>query len=164
MRIELKVALDLSSRVMPSRVYDLRDDDVRSILVDACDALEGHADFLISGFGQERWPVEVRTDLAVLLEQLPDVLKAVRIGEDAEIDMYEQGIERTLELEPQTEGYLVRCTSRTDWRPVPEVEAIGSGQLEAMLLGVRDAFLAALERLAPMLRRHPWIIDWQQAT
>ncbi len=163
MRIELKVAPDLPSQVMPSRVYDPRDDDVRSILMDACDALDGWADLLISGFGQERWPVGVRIDLAVLLEQLPDALKAIAARESAEIHLYEQGVDRLLTLEPKGAGYSVHCRSGTGWRPLPAVEEVDGLQLEGMLLAVRDEFLKALERMAPELRLHPWIVEWQEA-
>ncbi len=163
MRIELKVAPDLPSQVMPSRVYDSHDDDVRSILMDACDALDKWADLLISGFGQERWPVDVRTDLAVLLEQLPDALKAIAARESAEVHLYEQGVDRLLKLEPKGAGYAVHCRSGTDWRPWPAVEEVDSLKLEGMLVAVRDEFLKALERMAPALRLHPWIVEWQEA-
>ncbi|WP_398497949.1 hypothetical protein [Variovorax sp.] len=163
MHIELRVAPDLPAGALAACTYDPNDDDVRSILADACEALEGHAEFLIAGFGQDRWPVDLRTDLAVFLEQMPDALRAVRSGEEAEIDLYEQGIERTLELQPRGAGYAVRCVSRTDWQPVPEVDAFEGRAIETMLLGVRDAFLQALARLAPELRTHPWIVEWQAA-
>lgn len=74
--------------------------------MDACDALDGWADLLISGCGQERWPVDVRTHLAVLLEQLPDVLKAIAARESAEIYLYEQGVDRLLTLGPKGAGVL----------------------------------------------------------
>jgi len=118
---------------------------------------------LISGFGQERWPVDVRIDLTVLLEQLPDALKAIATRESAEIYLYEQGVDRLLTLEPKDAGYAVHCRSGTDWRPLPAVEEVAGSQLEGMLVAVRDEFLKALERMAPALRLHPWIVGWQEA-
>jgi hypothetical protein len=163
MRIELKVSPDLPSQVMPYRVYDPNDDDVRAILMEACHELDGWADFLISGLGQERWPVDVGTDLSVFLEQLPDALRAIAARKSAEIYLYEQGVDRLLALEPTGAGYAVHCRSGTDWRPWPAVEEVDSLKLEGMLVAVRDEFLEALERMAPELRLHPWIVEWQEA-
>jgi len=42
----------------------------------------------------------VGTDLAIFLEQLPNVLRAVNAGAATEIDFYEQGIERKIEFSP----------------------------------------------------------------
>lgn len=56
MRIELRLPhrIDLRAALRES---DEELDDVRSILSDVCHALEGQAELVISGFGQERWPV-----------------------------------------------------------------------------------------------------------
>jgi len=72
--------IDLSNRPhdpFPTRKYHPELDDVRSILNDVCDWLQPHARFTVSGFGQAQWPVDVRTDLCVLLEQLPRALLAL---------------------------------------------------------------------------------------
>ena len=66
---------------MPSgetRSYDEAQDDVTRVLADICESLatsEG-VDFVVRGFGQDRWPVDVRVDLAVVVEQVPGVLSA----------------------------------------------------------------------------------------
>lgn len=81
MRIELGLTRTEDFPELPLQ-YEDGVDDVRSILCDVCDALAGSssADFIVSGFGQERWPVDVRTDLAVFLEQLPNALASVESG------------------------------------------------------------------------------------
>ena len=84
---------NLSHDPFPTRTYHLELDDVRSILNDVCDWLQPHARFIVSGFGQARWPVDVRTDLCVLLEQLPSALLALASDAPFEIDFYEQGIQ-----------------------------------------------------------------------
>ena len=68
--------------------------------------------------------MDVRIDLTVLLEQLPDALKAIATRESAEIYLYEQGVDRLLTLEPKDAGYAVHCRSGTDWRPLPAVEEL----------------------------------------
>ena len=55
--------------------------------------------------------MDVRIDLTVLLEQLPDALKAIATRESAEIYLYEQGVDRLLTLEPKDAGYAVHCRS-----------------------------------------------------
>ncbi|MET3496457.1 hypothetical protein [Variovorax boronicumulans] len=163
MHIELRVRPLLPAAELSPRLYDPDDDDVRSIVMDLCGALDESADFLIAGFGQARWPVDVRTDLAVFLEQLPDAVQALRARQAAVIDLYEQGIERTLEFLPPGDRCAVRCISRTDWAPDPEVEELDITALDDMLLAVRDEFLKVLAQLAPSVVGHPWIAGWRQA-
>ncbi|OGB33215.1 MAG: hypothetical protein A3F78_08610 [Burkholderiales bacterium RIFCSPLOWO2_12_FULL_61_40] len=157
MQIELRVK---GTPDFPSRTYDLNEDDVRSILMDVCRAIGPRGEFVVSGFGQERWPVDVETDLPVFLEQLPSALRAVSEGVTADLDFYEQGIERSIVLEPANDKYMATCTSRTDWQPTPVVEEMLVQELEEMLLAVREEFMLALVSMAPDLARHPWIRQW----
>lgn len=153
--IEQPSSLDVSASS-----YDSGEDDVRSILIDICEILEPTTDFLISGFGQNRWPVDVRTDLPVFLEQLPLALRAVSEGSSTDIDFYEQGIERSIALTPAGDRYLATCSSWTNWQPNPAVETIDRWELEEMLLSVREVFMRALGETSTQLSRHPWILQW----
>lgn len=146
------------------RTYDPHEDDVRSILMDACRAIGRTGKFVVSGFGQDVWPVDVETDLPVFLEQLPTGLRAVHEGLPADIDFYEQGIERSVTLQPADGGkYVATCTSRTGWQPSPMVEEIAREELEEMLSAARDAFVHTLAEMAPDLARHPWIRQWLES-
>ena len=146
------------------RAYDPNEDDVRSILMDVCRAIAARSEFVVSGFGQERWPVDVETDLPVFLEQLPSALRAVYDGMTTDIDFYEQGIERAVALEPVDRKYLATCTSRTRWQPSPTVEEVPREELEEMLLTAREAFMRTLGDMAPELSSHPWIRQWLKGT
>lgn len=159
MRIELRVQESSGSR-FPARAYDPDEDDVRSILIDVCRAIGRRGEFLVSGFGQEKWPLDVQTDLAVFLEQLPEVLRAVHEGRDTSIDFYEQGIERSIDLSLSDGQYVAKCTSRTGWQPNPTVQRIEREDLEAMLLAVREMFMRAFAEVAPSLAGHPWVRSW----
>jgi hypothetical protein len=55
------------------RTYDIELDNITSVLIDICDALaeEASVHFLVGGFGQDPWPVDVRMDLPVVIEQVP---------------------------------------------------------------------------------------------
>lgn len=159
MKIELRLPhrIDLQAAL---REYDEELDDVRSILSDVCHALEGQAELVISGFGQERWPVDVGTDLTVLLEQLPSVIRLISTGESAELDLYEQGIERVLVFAPADEWCDISCEGRRRWQPNPSVERMKRADIAEMLAAVRDGFMRLLRSSAPELAEHPWVVSW----
>jgi hypothetical protein len=147
-----------------TRTYDPDEDDVRSILMDVCDALEPGSEFAVSGFGQDVWPVDVTTDLAVFLEQVPKALHAIKERKSAEIEFYEQGVERLIAFEPEGARYLAICeTWSTTWQPHPSIEEISAASLEQMLLAARDEFMRVLTTMAPSLANHTWISEWLRA-
>lgn len=159
----MQIALHIRTALAPSsftKTYQSDDDDIRSILTDVCDALDRQAEFVVTGFGQDRWPVDVRTDLCVFLEQLPFAIHAVSESEAVDIDFYEQGIGRTIAFTLQKNGYFATCTSRTRWQPDPKVEEIDCKTLEEMLKSVRDTFMQALGIMAPELVGHTWVRQW----
>jgi hypothetical protein len=142
--------------------YEEELDDVRSIIRDICEALAdtSSADFIVSGFGQERWPVDVRTDLPVFLEQLPDAVASAESCASFSLDFYEQGIERVIHFECKGEEYSARCVSQTPWKPEPAIETIGRLELKRMLCDIREGFVQFLSSKAPRVAAHPWIRNW----
>lgn len=140
-------------------------DDVCSIIMDICEALAdtSSAEFIVSGFGQERWPVDVRVDLSVFLEQLPNAVAAVGSGASFSLDFYEQGIERVVHFEPDGDRYAGRCESQTEWKPAPAIEMIDRLVLMRMLSDVREELMRFLSRNAPNTAGHPWMRDWAGA-
>lgn len=141
-------------------------DDVRSLLGDLCGALAdtASAEFIASGFGQQRWPVDVRTDLPVFLEQLPGAMASVESGVSFSLDFYEQGVERSVHFEPQGERYSALCESHTAWRPDPAIEMIDMIDLMKMFSEVRENLIQFLGREALRIAAHPWIRAWASAT
>jgi hypothetical protein len=159
----LKIALhfyDTTNVRVPRRKYDPETEDVRSILSDLCGVVDKHGAFVVSGFGEDRWPLDISIDLAVLLEQLPDVLRAVRAGAATEIDFYEQGVERRIEFSPEEDGYRATCISQTKWQPNPAVEWVNREALEGMLVAVQVNIVKLMEAIAPDLAKHNWITEW----
>jgi hypothetical protein len=161
MRIELCLPQKIALATAP-RDYDESLDDIRSILSDVCRALEddGAGKLIVSGFGQQQWPVDVGTDLAVLLEQLPDLIRSLGAGIPAVLDFYEQGIERALVFTPAEDCYEVLCEGRRDWQPSPSMERIERTDLLAMLSAVRDSFMTLVPNSSPELAEHPWVVSW----
>lgn len=78
-------------------------DGIITLLSMVCSQLEesGKATFIVSGFGENNWPVDISTDLAVFLEQLPQSILSFDKNVSFEIDFYEQGVERTLLFCPE---------------------------------------------------------------
>ncbi len=142
--------------------YDQKNDSITSILCDICDALseEGGIRFLVGGFGQERWPVDVRTDLAVVVEQLPAALDALRTEEPATLGFYEQGIQRLLILTPSGTQTIVECQSMTAWQPNPGVIRMDTMDLLKMLAAFFDAFVEKTRQCCPGVVQHPWFLEW----
>ena len=159
MQFELNLSL---GNELHARAYDPELDDIRSILADVCDFAEGKGKFMVSGFGQDPWAVDVRTDLLVLLEQLPGALVAIASGARFEIYFYEQGIERKIGFAPAQESYIAECLSYSKWQPNPAVETMDRTSLVRMLTAVRDEFMRFMSSCCPDLVMHPWVQSWLQ--
>jgi hypothetical protein len=151
---------DLSEVRIPDRIYDFDLEDVRFMLTDICRELEHGVEFVVSGFGQDRWPVDVSVDLAIILEQFPEIFRAIREDTQLNIDFYEQGVERYIKLTPDREYYVAVCTSITKWQPNPDIERIHRTDLEKMLLDIKATFIGVLKKVAPNLLEHVWMQEW----
>jgi hypothetical protein len=151
---------NLSGMQVSARIDELELEDVRFLLADICRELEDGVEFAVSGFGQDKWPVDVPVDLAIILEQFPEIFCAIREGTQLNIDFYEQGIERYIKLTPDGEHYVAVCTSMTTWQPNPDTEIIRRADLEKMLLDVKETFIGVLEKVAPNLLDHSWMQEW----
>ena len=159
MLIELYLP-DVENVIMPISHYNPEVDDIRSILADICQFIDNICHFKISGFGQNSWPVTMNTDLPVLLEQLPKVLKAVSLGNSTEIAFYEQGIERIIVLHSIEDFYELSCLSQTNWQPDPKVEHINTINLIEMIANFLEKFTHLVCSIAPQLAKHQWFKDW----
>jgi hypothetical protein len=142
----------------PSEVYEESLHDVNSIIMDVCASFgdTGAFEFRVSGFGDERWPVDVGTDLATVLEQLPDALSSVRNHEAFQIDFFEQGVQRRLEFVPNGPGYQVTCQSGTEWNPEPTVESVSAEDLASMLRALGQSFVLLTRKVLPRVSEHSW--------
>jgi hypothetical protein len=162
MQFELQLPDKLQTQV--PRAYDAEVDDVRSILIDVCKLASQDGCFVVSGFGQDRWPVDVRTDLVVLLEQLPEALIAIESGAPFAIDFYEQGVRRRISFSPADDGYVAECLSFGKWQPSPAVELIDRPALLRILTAVLDEFMRFMKGRLPDLIRHPWVQSWLEGS
>lgn len=90
--------------------YDPELDDVSSVLSDLCSWITdaGAAHFKVDCCGL-RWPVDVRTDLAIILPQIPEVLGELSERGSARLQFFEQGIERDIGFTASDEDFEVDC-------------------------------------------------------
>lgn len=98
--------------------------------------------FLISGFGDMSWPVDIESDLATFIPQLPYALIAIEQGKNFNLDLFEQGVERYMNFSPLIDGlWLVRCRCYTKWVSNPDEHAISTIELKAMIESFLSVFL-----------------------
>lgn len=121
-------------------------DEYEYLVMRACGILsEIGCKFHIAGFGSEDWGFDVPYDMSTLMEQLPELLDGLASDGRGEIDFYSQGVERTVTFERVGQAYVLRCHSRTNWKPSPGVEYVDSARMEIMLAELISEFLYGLE-------------------
>ena len=118
--------------------------------------------FLVTGFQRNPWPVTVRTDLPVVLEQLPEVVRGLVSRESVCLDFFEQGIERIVRFEPHGSRVVVSCVSRrANWQPDPSSIVLSRRGAVAMLLAFAASFARAALKACPDAVKHPWFATWR---
>lgn len=140
-------------------------DDVVAILISICEVFElsGMVLFVVSGFGQEKWPVDCRTDLATIIEQIPDILEKVRRGIFSfKLDFYEQGIERQLVFEEKGALVKISCKSRTNWTPTPSTIHMEKVDVSKMFENFNSNFLEFTSVLCSDLVNNPLLEAWKK--
>jgi hypothetical protein len=145
--------------------YDEQYDDVNSIINDLCEVMSetNLVTFVVNGFGQRSWPVDVSIDLATILERVPFVLNSI-INENYtfDLDFYEQGIQRRLlfSLGDTDDIVKVDCISGTDWIPSPKVIFLEKSFIKEGLFNLYYSFCNYSRNMFPKLSSHKWFIDW----
>ncbi|WP_405584033.1 hypothetical protein [Streptomyces sp. NBC_01190] len=127
-------------------------EDYWYLAVRACGVLaDTDALFRIGGFGTEDWSFDLGYDMSAFVEGLPHLIEALRAGSEAEIDLYPQGVERTLRFSPVGDQVRITCVSRTSWVPRPGIEVCGLDELLGMCARLAQDFSEALSAVAPAI-------------
>lgn len=140
--------------------FDPEFDDARSLIGSVCRLLHDSevANFLVSGFGDERWPVDVFADLPTFLEQIPVGLKAIEVASNEfDIEFYEQGIERTISFRRANDVYEMSCQSLTNWQPSTG-ETMSVSGLRDLFESVRNEFMKSTLGV-PMTSKARGVLD-----
>ena len=108
--------------------------------------------------------MDVETDLAVVIEQLPGVLAGLqREGEAFPLSFYEQGVERYLTGIRHGDEVELECmTTSLQWTADPSVEYLRTEQAEYMFYALRDSYSAAVDSVCPWLAHVPAFVKWKK--
>ena len=127
--------------------------DYESLVMIACGQLhETDCRFHMSGFGHDDWWMDVQYDMSVFVEQLPDLLAAISARRRAVVDLYSQGLERSLTFLPVGGGWEVHCRSRTGWVPSPAVEVVAVDVFSRLAVDFAESLVvigSLVARVAP---------------
>ncbi|MDH6141479.1 hypothetical protein P3T35_003498 [Kitasatospora sp. GP30] len=123
-------------------------------------ALAGYR-FDIGGFGHPDWKFDVSYDMSTFAEQLPDLIAGLRTGRPVEIDLYSQGVERTLKFAWSQHQARITCVSRTSWQPSPATEFIDRTQLELMVREFCRTLASGLVAADPRIAALPPFSRWR---
>ncbi|MDC4814949.1 hypothetical protein NQ815_14575 [Acinetobacter baumannii] len=145
MLIQLELISELD--ITQLRQYDDEYDTEISVLADICAEFSKNKlnQFKIQAFSNELWPVDIETDLVVLLEQLPACIREINLGSDCSVDLYEQGINREILFKFNQGNYTCYGQSHDGtWAP-SYVEDVSQSDLLKMLRAFLNQFLSALK-------------------
>jgi hypothetical protein len=127
--------------------------DIGSVLQAVCRCLKGRGKFVVTGFDAADWPVDVKTDLSVFLEQAPALLQfATNYSKRPFIlSFYEQGIERDLIFTWEGDLIVVSCKPWTRWKPIIDQITVTSKDLREMLSVLVANLVDAANKYCPNL-------------
>ena len=119
--------------------------------------------FEVGGFGQAKWPVDIGVDLAVVAEQIPDLLDGLVHRRVFDLDFYEQGIQRVVTFEPADHDELrVSCRSGTSWTPAPDEYALSRRDIIEMFAVFGKTFADAAHARCPGPVSHEAFQAWSR--
>lgn len=142
--------------------YDPELDDLGSVLRDMCESLENAGvGFSVRVCSDIYWPVTVRTDLLVVIEQLGDVFDLLARGQVGKLEFYEQGVERVILLAPHGDKFFVQCSDLIV-KPMSRTESASVSRELVLkeLVGLADEFLRVSKICCGQLASHPWFVEW----
>jgi hypothetical protein len=117
--------------------------------------------FEACGFGEQRWPVDVGVDLAVVAQQIPDILHGLLDRRAVDLDFYEQGLQRLVTFEPVDQDNVhVACRSGTSWTPTPDVYAVACRDVSAMFAIFGKMFAEVAQSNCPGPVSHEMFQSW----
>lgn len=109
------------------------DDEVAIICASQMLAEVQGSRFELNGFGLYPWPLDVSYDMSAFMEQVDDLMTALRCRAWGYVDLYTQGVEASLEFTHDEDMVRIICRSTTGWTPDPSVEVIELSALLGML-------------------------------
>ncbi|MFI0451246.1 hypothetical protein [Actinomadura sp. 6N118] len=139
------VALDAEKRAGGDPSFLQFDDDYYPIVITASQILEAAgAEFVMSGFGNPRWPLKMSYDVSMIIEDLPDLLDDLAGGGPATLDMSAQGVAATLVFERSGDILSISCTdAAARWIDLDIVHHLPLETVRRMLNELANSFALA---------------------
>lgn len=136
--------------------------DYGTDIMEVCSILAGASagEFVLAGFGCDRWPLDVAYDMSAFMEGLPKLIDGVRSGTAVEVDLYSQGIESLLAFEPAGSDVVIRCVPYTDRSHARGSEVIGRRELVVRLEDLAKSVATGLHEVAPSLADEEPFNSW----
>lgn len=113
----------------------------------------------IKGCGVE-WRTGVWVELSIMLEQLPRILPALRVGRRTCLDFFEQGFQRIVWLEPAHQA--AHCLDRATHKELGQSH-LAVGELLESLHTLLVDFVSYAWMAFPEEASHPLFVEWQNA-
>lgn len=129
-----------------------------AIVADICEVfnMSEEIEFIVMGFGQDKWPVDCMYDLLCVAENLPKIIMGFSENIfNFELDFYEQGLERKLTFKDKGTFIEIFCKSRTKWKPEPLFECTSKKELVEMILKLYRKFIFYSQYLCKNLLENP---------
>ncbi|WP_042371018.1 hypothetical protein [Streptacidiphilus neutrinimicus] len=118
--------------------------------------------FHIGGFGTQDWGFDISYDMSSFVESLPELVEALHGRKEFELDLYPQGVERTLTFRfPSPDTVEIDCASRTSWVPNPPTETTSRTQLLALCHALQQDLAASLAAIGSDVAQLPPFSTWQ---
>lgn len=154
--------LNQDAYFLEERSYDSELDDETSVIFDICDVFEkAGIKFVVSGFGQNEWPVSCRFDLPEIIEVLPEIINKIKLEEyNFKLNFDEQGIEREIIFNEGINSIRLTCFSRTNWSPVPRVIEMDKKDVDRIFMNLYEDFISYSIRLCANLIKNPLLANW----
>jgi hypothetical protein len=89
--------------------------------------------------------------MSAFMENLAELLAAVESRSHFELDLYPQGVERTLHFSFAGDVVSVRCSSRTSWQPSVPVEVMDFAEFRAMCTDLAKDFSRAVSLIGSQI-------------
>ena len=145
--------------------YDEELDDITSVILDICSYFEelNVISFLVQCFTDMKWPVDVESDLASIIPQVPNALEKLKIRANFSIQFFEQGIERELHFKCEKNDVLIECFSLLGNPVTSEIEKIQYEDLFSMLKSLIEKFISISKTVCPIVTNHFLFKEWESA-
>lgn len=167
-RMYLQHKNNLDRITIEKKEYDDEFDDGTSVISDICKYLHktGVVDFIVSGFGSERWPVDCQFDLPSIIEELPDIIQNLKNNEyNFCLGFYEQGVMREIVFsDEEGEKLQLECISLVQgWSPSPSCIVMEKLTVKEMMEELFRNFITYSQKVCPELFSEKLFKDWISA-